>query len=195
MGTRILIVLVVIIVLLAVLAIILGANRKDRTAEKQDAKAGDPPAYTGLLDSAFGWMAPPGFDLKHMGTIDGAVLNSEKRTLALSSGKKVTIRVKKDPDADPNSCRSLTLALVQPTVKAPGAPVIELDSGTTLAGPLPDDFEQPEAGQFLPNPKVKADRWSKKIDPQKYGECTIPVFKGGATIVLVPKRDCTVEIR
>lgn len=195
MGTRILIILVVVIVLLAVLAVVLGANRKDRAAEEQEAKEGDPPAFTGLLDGVFGWMAPPGFDLKHLGAIDGAVLDRDKRTLAFTSGKQVTIRVKQDPQADANSCRSLTLALVQPTVKAPGAPVIELTSATTLAGPLPDDFEQPDAGQILPNPKVKKDRWSGRIDPRKYGECTIPVFKGGATIVLLPKRDCTVELR
>jgi hypothetical protein len=194
MGTRILIVLVVLVVLLAVLAIVLGANRKDRAAEKNDAKTGDPPAYAGLLDGAFGWMAPTGFDLKNLQSVDGAVLNKEKRTLVFTSDKKVTITVRNDPEADPNSCRSLTLALVQPKVTGPGAAIVELQSAA-FAQPLPDKFEQPDAGQFLPNPKVKADRWSKKIDPKKYGECTIPVFKGGATIVLLPKRDCTVEIR
>lgn len=194
MGTRILIVLVVIIVLLAVLAMVLGANRKDRAAEKKDAKKGDPPAYTGLLDGAFGGMVPQGFDLKQLGSVDGAVLNKEKRTMAFTSEQKVTITVKNDPEADPNSCRSLTLVLVQPLVTAPGAAVIELDSAT-LAKPLPDEFEQPESGQILPNPNVKKNRWSGKTDSKKYGECTIPVFKGGATIVLLPKRDCTVEIR
>jgi hypothetical protein len=195
MGTRILIVLVVVIVLLAVLAIMLGANRTDRSTEKRQAQEGDPPAYVGLLAGAFAWMAPGGFDLEHVGKVEGAVLDRTKRTLTFTAGQKAILTVVRDPQGDANSCRSLRLVLAQPAVKAPGPALVELSSDSRWSKPRPDDFETPDPGQILPNPEVRKDRWSGRIDPAKYGECSIPVFKGGATIVLMPKHDCTVEIR
>ena len=189
MNTRILIVLVVIIVLLTVVAVVMGATRKESADDKKQA-ASKPPAYTHWLDRAFGWMSP-GFDLDDL-SVSGATLKERRLTLAVD--QKVMLTVKAKPDADINSCRSLTLDLVSPTVSGPAPQIVLLDD-ITLKPPLPDGFDKPDTGQLLPNARLEPDPITKKIDPKKFGECAIPVFKGGAIIVLTAKRACTLEIR
>jgi hypothetical protein len=192
MSTRILIVLVVVIVALAVVAVVLGSDRPagkaGRDQERERAKA-DKPAYTGWLARAFGGLAP-GFDLRDL-TVAGATLTERRLVLALN--QQVTFTVAARPEADRNSCRSLTLALIAPQATGPLPPALVIDS-CALAPPLPEDFDPP-AGQLLPNAKLEPDPVTKRIDPRKYGECAIPVFRGGARIVLTAKRACTVEIR
>lgn len=194
MGTRILIILVVIIVLLAVLAVVLGANRKDAKSEESDVKSGK----TGMapfLDRAFGWMSPE-FDLRDL-RIDGAQLDEKKRTLVLKADQQVTITIKAKPGDGPNDCRTLTLALVVPEAKGHTPEVVHLVSATLAQ--LPKDVEEPDDDrQFLPipPPEKKEDEPEVKLDmPKKFGECAIPVFRGGGTIVLKAVRACTLEIR
>ena len=189
MNTRILIVLVVIIVLLAVVAVVISAKRTGGAGEEQGVKR-HPPGYTRVLDRAFGWMSPK-FDLADL-TVSGATLQDRRLTLAVD--QRVTLTVKTDPKADRNSCRSLTLALVTPQATGPGPQAVVLED-ISLNPPLPDDFEQPETGQLLPNARLEPDPITKRIDPKKFGECAIPVFRGGATIVITAKRACTVEVR
>lgn len=192
MGTRILIVLVVIIVLLAVLAVVLGANRKDATSEQNDVKAGKT-GMAPVLERAFGWMSPT-FDLADL-TIEGANLDRGKRTFALQQDQQVTVRVKPDPDAGPNDCRSLTLALVSPATNGHQPRVLDVVSAT-IVPPVPKDSAGPKAGsQFLPVPPPEEKPEVELDTPKKLRECAIPVFRNGATIVLVAKRACTVEIR
>jgi hypothetical protein len=193
MSTRILIVLVVIVVLLAVLAVVLGANRKGRESEEKDVKGG----RTGMapfLDRAFGWMAPR-FDLADL-SVQGATIDREKRTLVLNADQKFTLTVKAKPDADVNSCRSLKLVLTTPKATI-GGPAALMLTDITLRPPLPDpdEFEPPDTGQLLPNNRLEPDPITNKIDPERVDECAIPVFRGGATIVLEAKRACTVEVR
>lgn len=194
MSTRILIVLVIIIVLLAVVAVVLGANRKDADSEKDDVKGGK----TGMapfLDRAFGWMSPS-FDLDDL-TVTGAALDKEKRTLSLKVDEEVTLKVKARPNDGPNDCRNLTLILVTPTATGHTPEVLHLVSAT-LVPPLPKEVKAPKGGkQFLPIPRPEEDEEPEvKIDrPKKFGECAIPVFRGGGTIVFKAIRACTVEIR
>lgn len=193
MSTRILIILVIIIVLLAVVAVVLGANRKDADSEKDDVKGGK----TGMapfLDRAFGWLSPE-FDLQDL-RIDGATLDEKTRTLVLKADQQVTIIVKPKPDDGPNDCRSLTLALVAPKATGHAPEVLHLVSATLAK--LPKDVEEPDDDkQFLPIPPPDEDDDQEvKIDtPKKFGECAIPVFRGGGTIVFKAIRACTVEIR
>lgn len=192
MGTRILIILVVLVVLLAIVALVIGASRPEPGTEREAVRR-QPPGYARLLDRAFGWMAP-GFDLTDL-TISGATLDG--RRLILRADQEITLRVKPKPDADRNSCRSLTLALQMPTANGPTPMAVELED-ITLNGPLPDEpepFEPPEPGQLLPNARLEPDPITGRIDPRKFAECAIPVFRGGATIVLRAQRDCTIEIR
>lgn len=193
MGTRILIILVVIIVLLAVLAVVLGANRKDAKSEKDDVKGGKT-GMAPLLDRAFGWMSPE-FDLADL-TITGATLDREKRTVSLKVDQEVTFKVKARPQDGPNDCRNLTLVMVTPPATGHAPEVVKLVSAM-LVPPLPKDVKAPDAGQFLPIPPPDEDEEPEvKIDtPKKFGECAIPVFRGGGTFVLKAIRACTLEIR
>lgn len=193
MGTRVLIVLVVIIVLLAVLAVVLGANRTDAKSEKDDVRSGK----TGMapfLDRAFGWLSPE-FDLADL-TITGATLDKEKRTVSLKVDQEVTFKVKARPEDGPNDCRTLTVVLVTPTPTGHGPEVVQLMSAM-LIPPLPKEVTAPDVGQFLPIPPPDKDEEPEvKLDtPKKFGECAIPVFRGGGTIVLKAIRACTLEIR
>ena len=193
MGTRILIVLVVIIVLLAVLAVVLGANRKDADQEEAEVKSG----RTGMapvLDRFFGWMSPR-FDLADL-VSEGATIDREKGTLTVRAGQKFTLTVKPDADAGINSCRSLTFVLLGAKAALGGPPALQLNE-ITLHQPLPDpeEFDPPDPGQLLPNIHLEPDPITKQIDPQRIGECAIPVFRGGGRLVLEAKRDCTVELR
>lgn len=192
MSTRILIVLMVVVVALTVVAVVLGTGRPASEAERKrerDAVRNDKPAYAGWLDRAFGGLAP-GFDLRDL-TVSGATLKERRLTLALD--QQVTFTVAAKPGADPNSCRSLTLVLVAPQATGPLPPALQLIS-CALAPPLPEDFDEP-SGQLLPNAKLEPDPITGRIDPRKHGECAIPVFRGGARIVMTAKRACTVEIR
>lgn len=194
MSTRILIILVVIIVLLAVVAIVLGANRKNAASEKDDVRSGK----TGMapfLDRAFGWMSP-GFDLEDL-RIEGATLDLKSRSLTLKADQQVTITVKPKPDDGPNDCRNLTLVLVTPKATGPTPEVLRLVSAT-LVPPLPDKVKAPDGNkQFLPIPPPDDDEKPQVAveAPKKPGECAIPVFRGGGTIVLKAIRACTFEIR
>lgn len=193
MGTRILIILVVIILLLAVLAVVLGANRKDAESEENDVKGGKT-GMAPLLERAFGWMSPE-FDLRDL-RIEGAKLDEKTRTLVLKADQQVTITVKAKPADGPNDCRSLTLALASPKATGHTPEVVHLVSATLVQ--LPKDVEEPDDDeQFLPIPPPdKDDEAEVKIDmPKNFGECAIPVFRGGGTIVLKAVRACTLEIR
>lgn len=192
MGNRILIILVVIVVLLAVVAVVIGARRPDPKQEREAIQR-RPPRYAQILDQAFGWIVP-GFDLGDV-SITGATLDG--RRLFLRADRDVTLEVHPKPDADRNSCRSLTLVLQTPAVSGPSPAVVNLKD-ITLNGPLPDDpepFTPPETGQLLPNAHLKPDPITGRIDSRKFAECAIPVFRGGAIIILRAVRDCTVEIR
>lgn len=192
MSTRILIILVVIIILLAVLAMVLGANRKDAKSEQSDVKSGK----TGMapfLDRAFGWMSPS-FDLADL-TISGATLDKEKRTVSLTVDQEVTFKVKARPKDGPNDCRNLTLVLLTPKATGHTPEVLRLVSAT-LVPPLPKDVKAPQGDkQFLPIPPPDEEPEAKIDTPKKFGECAIPVFRGGGIIVLTATRACTLEIR
>jgi hypothetical protein len=191
MGTRLLIVLVVIIVLLAVLAVVLGANRKPPADEETDVKKGNT-GMAPLLERTFGWMAPH-FDLADL-TVEGADLDREKRTLTLQQNQKVTLHVKAKPDAGPNDCRSLTLALTLPSTTGHGPEVLRIESANILP-PVPKGSESPKSGQFLPVPPPDEKPDVSLDTPKNPRACAIPVFRNGATVVLVATRACTVEIR
>jgi hypothetical protein len=184
MSMRVLLIIVLVIVVLAVVCGVMGSKRSKSMPAR-------PPAFTGLLDCWFGALAP-GFDIDDL-QVTGATLKDRRITLA--ADQAVTLKVRPLPGADRTSCRNLELVLISPLVNKAQPEVVRLTT-CSLNPPFPsDDFEPPDTGQVLPNGEIEPDPFTGKIAVEDYRSCTIPVFRGGGTVVLTAQRACEIEIR